>query len=109
MKCSRRQDCRAIDYSAITCGFRSGSYTTNQIRLQSLALQIQRFVKGIRGDRKSPVTFGQICGWFSATPQPFVRMGVDAAVDAGYIRACYNALRQNGRNNAEQTIYYEAA
>lgn len=79
----------------------------NRTGRERLLIQIVRFVRGLRGDRLTPVTRRQIASRFRGTASEFVQDTIDSAHGQGLIHLCNNALRQTGRNNATLLYYYE--
>lgn len=59
--------------------------------------EIVRFVRGVRGPRRSPVTAAQIVRWFRATPADFVQAQIDAALIAGRINISPRSLGSSRR------------
>lgn len=68
--------------------------------------EVVRFVRGIRGPRKAPVTAAQIKKWFRATPADFIDAQIDAALLAGRIRIYPRSLGSSRR--ASGAYVYEA-
>lgn len=92
------QTAHAIDYSA------PGLKIDGAKACQS---EIVRFVRGIRGPRKTPVASAHIVRWFRATPAEFVQTQIDAALLAGRIRICPRNLSSTRR--AKGAYVYEAS
>ena len=61
--------------------------------------EIVRFVRGIRGPRKTPVTAKQICQWFKVTPEAFVEIQIAAACAAGKINIRRRSLSSGRKFN----------
>ncbi|WP_171232195.1 hypothetical protein [Ruegeria sp. HKCCA4812] len=66
--------------------------------------EIVRFVRGVRGPRKSPVTATQIKKWLRATPDEFVEAQIDAALSAGKITIRRKSL-SSGRRYGGSYVY----
>lgn len=92
------QTAHAIDYSA------PGLKIDGAKACQS---EIVRFVRGIRGPRKTPVASAHIVRWFRATPAEFVQAQIDAALLAGRIRIYPRNLGSTRR--AKGGYVYEVA
>lgn len=93
-----------------------GSAKTDQARLLDwskvkgdplacLTLQVQRFVRGIRGLRKTPVSRNQILAWFRGTPTEFTDRAITEACAQAKI-ACHAKSGTGRRHNA--AYVYEA-
>ena len=74
---------------------------------KALQSWIVRFVKGIRGERKVPVSEKQIVDWFRATDPAFVREQLDVVCADGRVRICQRSLSSRRRFNG--AYVYEAA
>ncbi|WP_420584884.1 hypothetical protein [Ruegeria sp.] len=74
---------------------------------KSCQCEIVRFVRGVRGPRKSPVTATQIKKWLRATPDEFVEEQIDAACAAGKIIIRRKSLSSGRRFNG--SYVYEVA
>ncbi len=73
---------------------------------KSCQAEIVRFVRGIRGPRRAPVTAAQIKKWMRATPADFVDAQIDAALVSGKIRIYPRGLGSTRR--ASGAYVYEA-
>ncbi len=70
---------------------------------RSMRLAVLRFVRGIRGERKTEVTRAQILAWFSATPAAFVEDAILDAVTRDEVQVFRAAL---GRASANARYIY---
>ena len=61
--------------------------------------RITAFVRGIRGDRKTPVSEAQIVAYFGATDPEFVREQLSAACAAGTVQIVRKSLSSGRRHN----------
>lgn len=66
----------------------------------ALRREIAKFVGGIKGDRKNPVSEKQILAWFKSTDPDFVRKQITDACGAGEIRCVRTSTRTRGHNRA---------
>lgn len=69
--------------------------------------QIRKFVRGINGPRKNPVTEAQILRWVSCTPREFASECLTELVSDGAIRICQRSLSSTRRANG--AYVYEVA
>lgn len=96
MSAPRTDDSRRVDWSKV-----KGDAPA------ALVEQIARFVKGIRGERKSPVSSAQILKWFAGTPRAFVEKAILEAVTVGKIRCAPRSLASSRQANG--AYVYEAS
>lgn len=73
--------------------------------LESMTVQVQRFVRGIRGERKLQVSRKQILAWFRGTPADFTDLAITTACVQGKI-ACHAKSGTGSKHNA--AYVYEA-
>lgn len=97
MHAARTQLAHVIDYSA------DGLKVDGAKACQR---EIVRFVRGVRGSRKTQVTAAQIVKWFRATPEDFVQAQIDEALLEGRIRISPRSLGSTRR--ASGTYVYTA-
>lgn len=74
---------------------------------KSCEAEIVRFVRGIRGPRRTPVTATQIRKWMRATPEEFVDAQIDKALISGKIRITPRSLGSTRRSSG--AYVYEVA
>jgi hypothetical protein len=88
---------RLIDYSATNLKFDGA---------EALRRRIVAFIKGVRGERKNPVTEKQIVAWFRGTPPAFVKAQL-TEVCGGEVRIAIASMSSNRR--ASGVYVYEVA
>jgi hypothetical protein len=90
MKASKTPACRLIEYHAANLSFDGAA---------ALRQQIMAYVRGVRGQRLTPVTEKQIIDWFRATDAAFLRRQLTEVVALGQVRICSRSLSSNRRHN----------
>lgn len=90
MRAARTPDCRLVNFADPALKFDGAS---------ALRKQIAKFVAGVKGERKNPVSEKQIVAWFKSTTPAFVKQQITEACAAGKIRCVMNSLSSGRRHN----------
>lgn len=98
MRASRTHDDRLVPYHLAELKFDGPKALQNRI---------VAFVRGVRGERKTPVTEKQIVAWFRSTHSWFVSAQLSATITDGRVRICQKSLSSGRRSNG--AYVYEAA
>ena len=95
MRASKTLTCRVIQYHSADLRFDGAIALRNQI---------VRYVAGIRGERKAPVSAKQIVSWFRGTDAKFVNEQLTTLVAEG--RVCIAAKSPiSSRSRAHNSAY----
>lgn len=90
MRAARTPDARLINFADPSLKFDGAT---------ALRKQIASFVRGIKGERKNPVSEKQIVAWFKSTSPSFVKEQLTHVVHDGQVNILRRSLSSTRRHN----------